>query len=447
MKQIIIIPAFFLLYSAMAFSQSPALKVNTWENVSIGPSSPTAEYSYKLSIFNSTGGALYIHDNATSSMSGVNVVLPNLGTGSGLAMYRSAVSSTVLSGGSGYDFALKGSSFNLSPQASGRAYGVYGEAGNATNGCNYGVFGLLRGSNNGAAICGRIPSDYVLIPGKYAGYFDGRIYMSERLGIGITAPTEALDVVGSIRYSVNCYKASDSRLKTNVTDFGSTLEQIGKLRPVKYNLKPNDYSEYYDRLKEPSISDTSKTIINNDDDLRQYFALDKEYNVNQKHFGFIAQELREVFPELVNEDDKGMLSIDYVSLIPVLVGAIQEQSETIQTLNGAIQELNSRLKTLENKNNTRIDFQGEGTKNFSFSIFPNPTNGFVMIDYTLFSNTSISIELYNMFGQRVKLIAPQQNQKAGTYSVQTSVSNLVVGTYLVKATSGSQVESKQLVIE
>lgn len=49
-------------------------------------------------------------------------------------------------------------------------------------------------------------------------------------------------------------------------------------------------------------------------------------------------------------------------------------------------------------------------------------------------------------GQRAKQIVPQQNQKTGTYSVQTSVANLGTGTYIVKVTSGNQIESKQLII-
>ena len=90
--------------------------------------------------------------------------------------------------------------------------------------------------------------------------------------------------------------------------------------------------------------------------------------------------------------------------------------------------------------------QENETKIFSFSIFPNPTNGFVTVDYTLYTDTQICIELYNMFGQRMKLIVPQQNQKAGTYSIQISVGGFGTGTYIVKATSGKQVESKQLII-
>lgn len=91
------------------------------------------------------------------------------------------------------------------------------------------------------------------------------------------------------------------------------------------------------------------------------------------------------------------------------------------------------------------DFQEE-SKNFSFSIFPNPASGFVTVDYTLHVDAPICIELYNMFGQRIKLILPQQNQKSGNYSVQTSVADLGTGTYYIRVSSGSQIESKQLII-
>ena len=62
------------------------------------------------------------------------------------------------------------------------------------------------------------------------------------------------------------------------------------------------------------------------------------------------------------------------------------------------------------------------------------------------ADASISIELFNNFGQRVNLIASKQNKNAGTYSVQTSVTDLETGTYIVKVTSDSQIESKQLII-
>src|SRR6185436_455303 len=43
--------------------------------------------------------------------------------------------------------------------------------------------------------------------------------------------------------------------------------------------------------------------------------------------GILAQEVREVFPELVTEDDKGLLSVNYSGLIPVLIESIKEQQK------------------------------------------------------------------------------------------------------------------------
>jgi hypothetical protein len=62
--------------------------------------------------------------------------------------------------------------------------------------------------------------------------------------------------------------------------------------------------------------------------------------------GVIAQELREVFPELVHEDDKGMLSVNYMGLIPHLVEAIKDQSRQIEALNKDNIELRTKLVQL-----------------------------------------------------------------------------------------------------
>ncbi|OAI41035.1 hypothetical protein AYO38_04755 [bacterium SCGC AG-212-C10] len=48
--------------------------------------------------------------------------------------------------------------------------------------------------------------------------------------------------------------------------------------------------------------------------------------------GFLAQDVREVLPEAVTEQDDGFLHLDYEAVIPVLVRAIQEQQEQIRDL-------------------------------------------------------------------------------------------------------------------
>ena len=220
-------------------------------------------------------------------------------------------------------------------------YGVLANSGYGMSGYNYGVYGLLQSSNYGAAVYG---SDYAIapwyIPGRYAGFFNGNVYMSECVGIGTTTPRAALEVQGNVYVNGTLTTGSDARIKTNIKDLKSSMELIEKLRPVTYNFKPYDYAEYREIL-EKSVPDS--VVIKNDDDLRKYFSLGNQRDVNRKHIGFIAQELKEVFPELVYEDKKGSLSVDYISLIPVLVGTIQEMNEQIQTLN-------KRIEALENKN-------------------------------------------------------------------------------------------------
>ena len=57
-------------------------------------------------------------------------------------------------------------------------------------------------------------------------------------------------------------------------------------------------------------------------------------NEKENKIGLLAQEIIEVFPELVKEgDDKnGTLSVNYQGLVPVLINAIKEQQAQIDEL-------------------------------------------------------------------------------------------------------------------
>ncbi|PWJ51123.1 endosialidase-like protein [Dyadobacter jejuensis] len=65
------------------------------------------------------------------------------------------------------------------------------------------------------------------------------------------------------------------------------------------------------------------------------------YINGSKSLGFIAQEIVEVIPEVVNvpEDKNEMMSVRYSELIPVLTKAIQEQQAQIDALKAEIKEL------------------------------------------------------------------------------------------------------------
>jgi hypothetical protein len=97
---------------------------------------------------------------------------------------------------------------------------------------------------------------------------------------------------------------SDLRLKTDIQDLDTTSRLL--------SLKPRDYL-----WKSQATSDNSL----------------------KRNFGFIAQEVQEVFPELVGESPDGMLSVEYTGLIAPLVKAIQEQQAIITDLQAKVAAL------------------------------------------------------------------------------------------------------------
>jgi hypothetical protein len=63
-------------------------------------------------------------------------------------------------------------------------------------------------------------------------------------------------------------------------------------------------------------------------------------NEKVNKIGLLAQEIEEVFPELVKEgeDKDGTLSVNYQGLIPVLINAIKEQQEELKVIRKSVNE-------------------------------------------------------------------------------------------------------------
>jgi hypothetical protein len=129
-------------------------------------------------------------------------------------------------------------------------------------------------------------------------------------------------------------QASDRRLKNNITPINNVLDNLLKLNPVEY---------YYNHA--PS---------------------------NVKSKGFIAQEVQEIFPELVSVNEEGMLAVQYVEFGVIAIKAIQEQQLIIQNqqaqidaLMEAVKELKSIVKkdvgnTNDTNVNSKVDTKNEG---------------------------------------------------------------------------------------
>ena len=70
---------------------------------------------------------------------------------------------------------------------------------------------------------------------------------------------------------------------------------------------------------------------------------------SDKHIGVIAQELEEVFPELVNNDKEGFKTVEYTALAPILIEAIKEQQTIIDNQQKQIDELKKMVEELLKK--------------------------------------------------------------------------------------------------
>ena len=191
-----------------------------------------------------------------------------------------------------------------------RAIGVRGIAGNATSGYNWGIFGLLTGTNDGVAVYGTtVPSDWgEKISGRYAGYFRGDVNIEGMLtSTTLTTPSD-------IAYKTNIVTLSNN----------SAISKLKLMNPVTYNLRQPEFTQTISESESDTISATPKLIDEN------------SQGYQKTHYGLIAQELQEICPELVYENSNGLLNVNYIEIIPILIEAIKEQQEEIDNLKKTI---------------------------------------------------------------------------------------------------------------
>jgi hypothetical protein len=81
----------------------------------------------------------------------------------------------------------------------------------------------------------------------------------------------------------------------------------------------------------------------------------------------------------------------------------------------------------------------------SFLVYPNPTSGSLKIDYSLKNKSIIKIELFNILGDKIKIIA-EELKDAGKYSTQSDL-NFPAGMYFLKLQVGDTSSIKKILLE
>ena len=65
----------------------------------------------------------------------------------------------------------------------------------------------------------------------------------------------------------------------------------------------------------------------------------KDDEQNKKHFGFIAQELEILYPELVSDNEGGFKTVNYIEMIPILLSQMKNMQEEIDKLKDEIKKI------------------------------------------------------------------------------------------------------------
>ncbi len=144
-------------------------------------------------------------------------------------------------------------------------------------------------------------------------WFEGGVHSSTTDDAGGGNLRMRLSSTGQLQTTTGTISSlSDARLKDQVQDYSHALEQISALRPVRYHYR-----------------DAGKAA----------------FQPEGMHLGFIAQEVRQVFPEWVSQGDDGYLMLSMRGFEAVAVRAMQELNAKNDQLSEQNAALTARLAT------------------------------------------------------------------------------------------------------
>ncbi len=197
-----------------------------------------------------------------------------------------------------------------------------------------------------------------------------------QMGIGTDNPASHLDILGTSSSTtphilINESTGSYARMRWKNTSNASTYwdvagrtSALNSQGSAELNFFYNDGSlnvlklfgdgdatlagnlmENSDRRLKKEISSISGVLYKLNQ-LHGYYYQWKNRPSPHRQVGLIAQEVQQIFPELVREDDQGMLSVNYTKFVPLLIEGMKEQQEQIKTQQNQIQELTKLVQQL-----------------------------------------------------------------------------------------------------
>ena len=247
---------------------------------------------------------------------------------------------------------------------------------------------------------------------------------------------------------------SDSLCKTNITRLASPLQKLRGLRGISFQYKnalnPND------GIQTLSLDEQSETMSLPEGVTPEITAQMRE-ELNRKRIGLIAQEVEQVFPEVVRTQYDGTKGILYSDLIGVLVEAINDLQDSLTVQGTQIATLQNQMNAMQavffanNGAQPQLEQQGrQSNVDFSqaelYQNTPNPFKQETTIAYRLPSDIqSASLCIYNLNGQQLKKY--ELDTAVISNSVTVEGSTLTAGMYIYALIiDGQMVASKRMVL-
>lgn len=250
-------------------------------------------------------------------------------------------------------------------------------------------------------------SNKLMLHGKDGVYFSATPG-NQNLTIGYYDTTVSDD------FNFNCdvttsglFVQSDERFKENIEPVSGTLKALEGLEAVTYDLK------------------------------RQHASLKNDNG----RYGFLAQNVKDVFPELVHSDKSGYMYVDYIGLIPILVQSINELRAELAEVKAQKQE--AAVLASQATGQSEIEASLNAAKLYQNA--PNPWSSETVIRYNLPQSVgSATIYVYDMQGAQLKSI-PATGR--GESQVTLTARDLKAGMYLYALVADGQlIDSKQMIL-
>jgi hypothetical protein len=265
---------------------------------------------------------------------------------------------------------------------------------------------------------------FIAWPESNWGQYKLHIDDTGNVGVGrrpSTSGSYKLDVDGVVRAS-SVVTTSDEKLKRNIKDMEvQRSEYVTKIRQLK--------GKSYEKLTisgKGNAAEVEQMVAEGKIPKEKAQEALSELNARKKdtyksEYGFIAQDVKNLFPELVEEDAEGIFSLNYTGLIPVLLEAIKDLQDRVEQLekqqgdNGGISIRSAPYPAGEDV------AESGGSNEYLSQNTPNPVDGSTVIRYSLPEGaTQAAIAVYSTGGSVAKIIPLDAKVKSGSITLYAS---------------------------